>query len=92
MLVVHELHLPEMLVVEIRCAAMLETRSETACIEEQFQIPLLQGNIMKILPHLLGVGAKTGHGKGKGQNQPSKMSGSRTFYHTARYSAGVSGA
>lgn len=53
MLVQHHLHLPEVLVEEVGGAAVLEPAAEARRVRENLQVPLLDGHIMVVFPHVL---------------------------------------
>ena len=52
----HQLHFPEVLVVEVRGTAVLKSDTETGRVREKLEIPVLGGHIVVIFPDILGIG------------------------------------
>ena len=58
MLVVEQLHLPVVLVEDVGRAPVLETDPEAGGMRHQLEVPLLEGDIVVILTHLLRLNAE----------------------------------
>jgi len=51
----HELQLPEMLVVEVGGATVLESAAETGSVGKNLEIPLFGGHVVVVFPDILSV-------------------------------------